>query len=326
MSQETYVTINVFGRKPVPVKIGVINKTSGQPGPNVVNAEQELGEYNLPNYSAVWGRLLFEKDPKTKLDTAVLTGEIEFLPWGSPKGKIVEIRYLRNCSSISVEYQKEKKLGVRPDGKIEYPDDQAEIPLKIGFNKFKESTQKELILMLKYHGLNRTNGSRNPDKEHRRTTIETYIASEKVGVVASDIQNRQQAEKIVLEIRNNTQSLEIMGELFDVSTDKSDDYIFNQLIGFSQNPKEFLNILHIEAEKNKNLLYKGLDMGLIIMQSEDIQIMVGGAKDILMTNVAGDTVEERVEFITDNQFNAEYHFALKRLAAQIEIYKEAVLQ
>lgn len=308
--EDTIYTINVFGKKPEQVQVGFINKTSGQPEGNSVIATQELGEVAIPNYSTAWGKLKKGTDKK-------LTGDIEFLPWGSPAGELIEIRHLRNCPSLSIEFQKEKKLVVT--------NDQAEISLKIGHNKFKYSTQKLLIEMLKHHGLNRSNGSRNP--ENKMTRFETFIASEKTGMVASEIQRRQLAEGIVLEANNKPANLEIMAKMFDIDTNDSDEVIFNKLISYSQNPKQFLEILKKHADKYKALLTKALEVELIDLGTEDtVTIVIGGAKDILMTGIEGEKIEDRIEYITDHITEAQIYHALNRLSGELERYKSAVLQ
>ncbi len=315
--QKSYFTISVFGTPPVEVQIGTINKTSGQPNANSQRAFQELGEYSLPNYSTSWGILKKEK--------GILTGDIDFLPWGDPKGEQIELRMLRNCSSISLEYQRFKNIGFK-EGKpfLGLEDDQAEIALKIGHNKFDEIIDKKLILMLKYHGLNRRNGSRNP--ANKRTTFETYQAGETQTSEVQFYENRQTAERIVMDVRTKSASLEILATLFDVDHDRADDLIFAEMMQWANEPNRFIEIWNGQTEKFKKLLTKSVDIGLISMESENVLLIVAGQKDILMTAVEGKNIDERIEYVTEEMLNPMYYYALERLERELERFNEAVLQ
>lgn len=308
-NESKYYVINVFGKKPQKVQVGTISKTSGQPNPGAVDATQELGEVAIPNYSTAWGKLALDKDKK-------LTGEITFLPWGHSEGRVIEIRFLRNCASISLEFQKEKKLVMQ--------DDQAEIVLKIGQNRFKQNEEREKILMLKHHGLNRSNGSRNP--ENRMTRFETYKMEENQAVKVSDIEIRQEAEKIVLAAKLKPERLEVLAKLFDVDHEQSDEVLFDTLINRSQNFRNFFQILKNYEDQYKAVLTGALDCELIYLNSEDAQIVIGGAKDILMSEVEGSNVDERMQYILDNLTEPMYYHALNRVAGELERFKTQVLQ
>lgn len=313
---KSYYIINVFGKKPVPVQVGTINKTSGQPNPGAVNATQEVGEINIPNFSRVWGKLEREKDKK-------LTGAIEFLPWGDPKGEIVRIRFVKNCSnSISVDYQEEKKI--LPN--LTDEDNDTEIRLKIGENKFEETTNKMKILLLKYHTLNRSNGSRNP--ENRITRFENYKAGEETGgFVASDMENRQRAERVVLDARAKLASLEILAILFGLSPEDNESTLFTQLAAKAQNPNEFFKVLQEHAALYRKSLVKANEIQLIDLGFEDVvTITIGGIKDTFLTGVEGANVDERIDYITDNMTEPMYYHALERLPGELERFADLVLE
>lgn len=307
MAANTFI-INVFGRKPVEVQVGTISKTSGLPDAGARRATQEVGEIGIPNYSTAWGKLLRDKDKK-------LTGEIGFLPWGHNDGEVIEIRHMKNCSSISMEFQKEKKLVLTKE--------ESEITLKIGQNKFRETVDKNLILLLKHHGLNRSNGSRNPD--NKLTRFETYKVEEKLGYEVSDIEMRQQAEKIVLHARS-TKTLETLAKLFGLSEDDSDEFLFKSLVNLAQNFKQFFTVLKEHADLYKNILTKAAEAGLIDLESEStVTIVIGGKKDVLMTDIEGDNADMRIDYITDNITEPMIYHALNRLAGELERYNSLVL-
>lgn len=310
MDQEGFYIINVFGRQSVEVAVGLIDKKSGLPKARAVKATQSIGEQTIPNWSTSWGILKKDKN-------GVLTGEIEFLPWGSQKGEQIQIRFLRNCSSISVEYQQLKKVIVT--------DDQAEITLKRGQNRFKHATQKGLIAMLEHHGLNRSNGSRNP--ENKVTRFETWKADERTNVLASEIEQRQKAEKVVLDARYKHEQIAILALFFDLNPEESGEDLFKKLINYSQNFVNFFTVMEGHAGKYKANLIEAYEIQLIDLNSEDVvTIVIGGKKDILMTDVEGDNVDERIDFITDNITEPQYYHALNRLVGELSRYKETVLQ
>lgn len=309
MEQESFYTINVLGKKPVEVQVGLIDKKSEQPAPGWQMATQELGELAIPNYSRAWGKLLMGTDKKPN-------GEIKFLPWGDPDGRVLRIRHLKNCQSISMDYQIEKKLVPA--------EDESEIFLKVGYNKFNNTTQKELVLLLKHHALNRSNGSKDPAIKLVR--FETWAANEMVNVKASEIELKHRAEQIVLDVHTKVDALHLMAKVFDIDTDQPEEKIFNKLIQYAQEPKVFLDILAKAAEVHKKVLTRAAEIELIDISSEDVKIIIGGAKDILLTGVEGNNIDERIEFITDNFTQPMYYHALNRLSGELERFKEVSLQ
>ena len=310
-SENKFYTIQVQGPKPANISIGFIDSLSGQPKEGAMDATQTVGETTIPNYSSVWGKL--EKDKKGEL-----TGSLVFYDWGDERGELVEIRYMKNSASISLEFQKFKKQVLA--------DQNAEITVKIGLNKFDRIRDKRLVELLEHHSYNSSNKSRDP--ENHFVLFSDYAAEEKLKFKATDIERRQEAENIVLSARHNTADLKVIGKIFEKNTDQADDYLFNDLIKLTQNYKAFFTVLETYAKKFKEVLLKSKEAGLIEYRLNDNTIMLvkDGHRDIFLDNIEAATEEDAVEYLTDNITRATYFYKLDQLSIAYNTYVNQVLQ
>lgn len=304
-----YYTIEVLGKAPAAAQVGFIDKVTGQPqNSSIHNVILSVGETTIPNYSTAWG--ILKRDAQKKLN-----GEIEFLNWGDPKGEQIQIRYLPNCNSVSMEYQKEKKL--------EPSHEDSEISVMIGQNKYDEVEEKYLVMLIKHHGLNQDNKSRNP--RNNFVLFKQVDVAEGLDAQAMDVEKSIEAQQMVIATRDNEEKLYVMAKIFEIDPDLPDSYIFKQLIAQAQNYKNFFRILEHYAKRYKENLIRAKELNILDFTAEDaVVIVVNSKKDVLLNDVTGKDADEKIEWITDHIHEPLVFYALDRLGNVLQDYAENI--
>jgi hypothetical protein len=297
----------VLGKEPAQVMIGHIDPLTGQPKGGSWTATQSVGETAIPNYSTAWGI-------ETKGADGKLTGEIEFLQWGDQKGGQIRLRYLPSCPSLSLNYQIEKKMDVE--------DEDTEIVVAIGLNKYSEVEDKWLVQMLKHHGLNKSNKSRNP--RHNFVMFKDYDPAQELKFEANDIERRQEAERIVLDARDNEEALRVLAEIFEMDPEVPEKYLLKQLLAVTQNHVHFFKVMEAFTKQYGDVLAKAKEVGLIDFTPDGISVMMGGTKEPLLSGLdvegyKGKKSEDKAAYLLDHITEPLVYHGLQRL---VEVFNE----
>jgi len=238
-------------------------------------------------------------------------GNLEFLKWGDNKlgAQAIEIRLLPISQSLDYEYQRSvQKIEVRVE------EDQAQIELKPGENKFDPNTEALKIQMLKVHPQNRDSISKNPDP-----TIKgyTYYEVSDEQVDKAFVKNKEAsivAGNFVVGLSAKPQQLKNLFEIFkgysvefgDINRLSNDTDIYSALLKFAEIPGQFgllINRYKTDLQDKFELAksYKALDLtkdGFIAMvidnKKEIIWEKAEGKGDAMIEWVLENFVEEAV--------------------------------
>lgn len=309
---ELYYTIKVGDVESLSIQVGTLNKTTGEPAAGWVPGIAPKGVLSIPNYSKIWA--------KQEKKNGKLTGEITPLPWGADGGMVVELRYIQSCRSIDKQYQDELKI--KPS-----EEEDSEIELDYGLNEFDEKVYPMKCLMLKLHGFNGSNTSRNPQG---KVVFTTYEPEKQMNIQASFIQLRQQGENMVVDARYKPKKLRALASLFEMDVKQLDEILFNQLLEYTQKPDVFWNVINLNKKKFEVTLKKSRDLGIIDLSLPNIvQLVKNEAKDYLINSeykIEGDTDKEKIEFMLGNMIEPEIFDGLNRLYNELQQYETAELQ
>lgn len=316
----------IAGRKePATALQGQLDKKSGMPTANVNKVSLPVGRILVINYSRVWGRRVIEPQTSTTGKSTTVSpqsvavtdpkyrGRIEFLEYGQEGGEMIEIRYLRNSSSLDKQYQEVVQ-------KIKPTDEDAFIILQQGMNDFNETTDALLIQMLKHHSL--MHGSISRDTTMTDYDMVVYDAEQRNKSRIQKVNIRNTAEGYVLDAANNKGKTFILASLFNIDTQTQDDIIIEKLLDrATEFPERFVEVINQYQKKAHILLQDADDAGVIDIEPQGaIQIVdLKGGKDILIRNAEGRGVE-KIKFVVGNSItDAETFIALTKLE---ETFKE----
>lgn len=149
--------------RPESVEIGVLEKGSGQTVITGQTAKRmhKRADIGIPNYTDAWGaRTIDGKIPENRVEVTdpKYKGQIKFFKWGDPRGYLIPCRYLKEYSTLDVQYQ--DRLGakdtIREDTDVFY------LTMQSGDNIYDPETDPMLVQMLRIHYLNENSESRSP--------------------------------------------------------------------------------------------------------------------------------------------------------------------
>jgi hypothetical protein len=307
MSSKKFFTVVVPG-KAAPVQFGFLDD-EGKPKGDVRDGHIEVGEIAVPNYSVVWANQV--KDKKTGL----ITGDLDFYEWGDPRGYQVEIRYLKNCRSLDMEFQRDIK-------KLKGRDEDAEIPLFVGLNDYDPIKDAFLVEMVKYHYQNGSNKSRNPQA---KIAFETYDADKITKKQVTDMERRQAAERIVLAARENNEALEVLAVLFDIDPRKQPDILFRELVAFTESYEHFHKVIDYKRERYEEIALKAKELELIDVEPDNaIWVYKNGGREMLIGDIEHGA-DDKLSYVLLNYYKPEFFTPLVTLEALYTEYEKAVL-
>lgn len=314
---EGYV-IHVGQHAPEKVIIAYPNK-DGNPKGDIFETHRQVGSYLIINRARVWarrvgidGKLPGKGDVEEVLEVTDLRykGNLEFLKWGDNKigAQAIEIRLLPISATLDYEYQRSvQKIEVRVE------EDQAQIELKPGENKFDPKTEALKIQMLKVHPQNRDSVSKNPDPSIKGYTY--YEVSDEL-VDKSFVKNKEAAlvaGTFVTSIAGKPQSLKNLLEIFkgynvefgDVNHLSTDTDIYTALLKFADIPGEF----GAQINRYKEDLYKTFELAksykaLDLTKDGYIALMIDNKKEIVWEKAEGKG-DKMIEWVLEN-FVDEY--------------------
>lgn len=304
-----YSTYELPGR-PAKVQVGTLGE-DGKPVGTPVDAFIYLGGTGINNYSTAWGKQGRDK-------AGLINGDIVFLKWGDPKGYQIEIRYLPNCSSIDLEFQRDvKKL-------LKLQDKDSEIPMVVGLNDFDKIRDKVKILMLDHHYLNGSNVSRPPNMP---IAFYNYDPKAKTAALTSERQLKRDAEDIVMACEFDDRSLQILATLFRIDIKQQDDVIYAELLESSDNFLHFLEVIDLYRKEYEGKLIKAKELGLIDYGIGNGLYLNKGddKKETLLENVDSGKFKMQ-DFILKFYYKPLYYKAIEAVDFALTNYTESVLE
>jgi hypothetical protein len=305
--------IHVGQHAPETVIIAQPNK-EGNPKGDAFETAKQVGSYLIINRARVWCRrvLTSGKLPTKDGEEEVLEvtdtrykGDLEFLKWGTNKlgAQAIEVRFLPISRSLDYDYQRTvQKIEVRVE------EDQAQIELKPGENKFNYDTEALKIQMLKVHPQNRDSVYKNPDPTLKGYTYYevTDAQVDKAFVKAKEASIT--AGRFVVDISSKPQQLRNLLEIFkkygvdfkDVNILSNDTDIYTALLKYADTPGEFGQ----QVQRYKAELYEKFELAksykaLDLTKDGFIALTVKNKKDLVFENAEGKG-DKMIEWVLDN--------------------------
>jgi hypothetical protein len=305
---------------------------NGNPKGDVFETYKQMGSYLLMNRCRVWcrrvgtdGKLPKNKDTQAEEVLEVTDtrykGNLEFLNWGDNKlgAQAIEIRFLPISQTLDYEYQNSvQKIQIRVE------EDQAQIELKPGENKFDTEKEALKVQMIKVHPQNRDSKSKNPDPMIKGYTYyevsdeqvdKTFVKNKEAGIIAGrfvvDLSAHPQRLKNLLEIfKGYDADNEILKDVNHLSNDTD---VYSALLKFADVPGTFGQLVNRYKQELQDKFelaksYKALDL----TKNGSIAMTVDNKKDLVWDNAEGkgDAMIEWVmeNFLKEDVYERTQHF------------------
>lgn len=311
--------IHVGQHAPEKVIIAQPNK-DGNPKGDAFETFKQVGSYLIINRARVWARRV-DKDGKLPItadkNEEVLEvtdirykGKLEFLPWGSNKtgAQAIEIRLLPISQSLDYEYQRSvQKIEVRVE------EDQAQIDLKPGENKFDFDRDALKIQMLQVHPQNRDSKSKNPDPNLKGYTY--YEVSDEQ-VDKAFVKNKEAsitAGNFIVGLSSKPQALRNLLGIFqgynvdfgDVNHLSNDTDVYSALLKFAEIPGQFGLLVNRYKEEVMDMFAKAKSYKAIDLTKDGfIALEVNNKKELVWEKVEGKG-EGMIETVLANLFEPD---------------------
>lgn len=314
---EKYFTIIAGRKEPAKVLQGTLNKTTGLPDPNAQKVAVVVGQILIPNYSRVWAKRIISNPPAgvKKNDYISVShkdyrGEIEFLEYGEPGGEEIDIRFLPNSGSLDKLYQDTvQKLLVQQEDAV--------IMLMQGVNNFDPKTQSMKIQMLKHHGLNRDNKSRNPlniDWDFFEYNSASHRADK---VKALEVQAL--ANEYVINAKNDNKKLQILAEIFRIDTMTQNEDIVDMLADKAKdNPALFIKTITDYQHAMTILLSDGVKDGMIKITKEGrLSVVTENGEERIIDGIEGEGRDKIAWLVSKALVDPSIFASLKEVDKQL---------
>jgi hypothetical protein len=297
MSQEKYFSIIVQGKQSSEAEEGEFNKTTGMPAGQTVKVKVQVGSVSIPNFSRVWAKRL--RDKKTE----VLTGEIQFLKWGTAGGEMVQMRYLEGVPSLDKQFQ---KTVLKIELSEEELNEAAYIDLNIGVNDFASDVDPLFIEFIKHHTYNEDNESRKPTNTNAIFAI--YNAEKITKNKVEEMRQKQRAQNYIIAAEGETDRLIVLANMFELDPKLQNEVLFNQLLEIlEEEPKRVLDVVKHHETKFRTLLNSLQDEGVIVEHEDDLVEVIDNKRDFLYKGIdQKDKVGYLVNNLTDPTVFAVY--------------------
>jgi len=316
---EGYV-IHVGQHAPEKVVIAHPNK-DGNPKGDAFETYRQVGSYLIINRARVWARRVgtdgkLPNNATSGVEEALevtdvrYKGNLEFLKWGENKlgAQAIEVRLLPISATLDYEYQRSvQKIEVRVE------EDQAQIELKPGENKFNPNTEALKIQFLKVHPQNRDSISKNPDPNIKGYTY--YEVSDEQ-VDKAFVKNKEAAlvsGQFVVGLSSKPQSLRNLLEIFkgygvefgDVNNLSNPTDIYSALLKFADIPGEFgAQINRYKTELQETFDYAKSFKAIDLTKDGFIALRVDNKSEIIWEKVPAKG-DKMIDWVIEN-FADEY--------------------
>jgi hypothetical protein len=322
MANKKFYTIIAGSKDPKPVEFGKLNKTTGMPQGETTKAFMAVGAILVLNFSRAWGKRVLPTGVKAKNEGSIQAtdpnyrGEIEFLKWGASGGELIEIRYLKNSTSLDKQYQDVVQ-------KLKPTDEDVYVILRHGDNEFDEEREPQKARFLQVCAYNRDSVYKDPtiwDWDFFESTDEADAVTKR-----SDLLTRNLASNTVLEASNET--LAVLATIFGEDARKLDKRLSEILVDKAEkDPKEFL----AQIDRYKN------NAGLKLRDAMEQQLIdVTGTKGIGYTGkdglpkelpTEGSTGAAKLEWVIANLLSPEVFEMVSEVIAATEKHTAALAE
>lgn len=329
---QKYFTIIAGRKEPATALQGTLDKKTGMPTPNTNKVLLPVGRILVPNYSRVWGRRVIDPQTSTTGKSTTVSppsvavsdpkyrGKIEFLEYGAEGGEMIEIRYLRNSSSLDKQYQDTVQ-------KIKPTDEDAFIALQQGINDFSEATEALLIQFLTHHSLMHESISR--DNTMTDYDMVVYDAGKRNKSRIEKVVIKNTAEGYVLDAAGNKEKTHILASIFNIDTQLQDDIIVEKLLDRANEFSErFVEAINQYQKKAHILLQDADDAGVIDIEPQGAIHIVDlkGGKDILISNVDSRGIEKIKQVVANSIIDLPTFTALDKLDKTLKEFRKQTVK
>lgn len=317
----------VVGReRPAEALVSQVKKDGTPVGEDQMKRFIPVGTHMMINQTAVWGRRVIdgkaEKDGKAvELNTVGYNGELEFLPYGDPKGYLITTRFLKQSRSLDVDYQNQiQKLKVdwekgSNDQSAKLTFEAAMLIFNAGENKYDDKKDSLLIQHLKTHGQNRDSVYKNPAPEIMGFTF--YEVTDDNVKTASIDKNEKSINVgvIVMEASNNPNDLQVLLEMVGVRPElegidklSKPKQVYDALLRFAvSNPNDFKSLIDNWKKKfsdavEKSKSYKALDL----TKDGHIALIVDNKPNLIFSDAEGKG-DKMIDWVLANCFKSEIY-------------------
>lgn len=276
-----------------------------------------VGVYGIPNHTMCWGKRVIDgKEPRDKIvdvEDPLYRGEIIPLKWGTQGGYPIKCRWVRGINSIDQLYQ-ELKLKVT----ISDTDDNAAlIQFGQGYNKYDETADKALILLLKVHYANEDSVYKSPDSESLMVSYREMKISENKTKAVQNIDSKFEAMTYINKASNDEKSIVNLYDIVKTETmsnvnrnDSADVFSSLKVYADSQ-PDVFIKKINDYKVGASNTIEKAKTFNLLDLTKEgDISILDNNKKEILLSNDSG---KYQVDWLLENLFTEESMNAILKI-------------
>jgi len=321
-----YYTILAGRKEPAKVLQGTLNKTTGLPDANAQKVAVVVGSIVVPNYSRPWARRIITGAPTVKKDDYIAVthkeyrGELEFLAYGTPGGEEIDIRFMRQSSSLDKMYQDTIQ-------KLQVQQEDAVLMFQQGINNFDPVTEKLKVEMLKHHGLNRDNKSRNPNNLDWDFTEYNSSAHKKDRVAAAQIAN--QANGYALEAKDNREKCQVLASIFRIDDKIQDEDIVDMLLEkATENPNDFIRYITDYQHRIAIMLHDGVKDEMIKITKDGKFILVAdtGEKMIFTPSDIEGEGRDKIAWVVQKSIESiAVHSKLKELDTELTALRKQLV-
>lgn len=310
MSKESKYIVFAGDERPAFVDTNFLEKGSGQTqfkegwtGGKIANRRGTCG---IPTTSENWGvRLINGKIPATPVDVkdANYKGEINFLPWGDPKGMLIMTRYLRGYNTLDYLYQ---NLVLNADANMSEDDasssDAFFLLLENGENEFDSIREPYLTMFVKNTAYNANSASKNP--QHISSMIREVNEEAARQVMTKSIDEKVEAMLMVkgasggnsyAKLRN---LFHIVGDLVNIEV--GDELLYEVLLNLADaQPVPFMDKVTSYKRSVSAIFGKANSYGVLDSTTDGVLVAGKDKKQIVAEGIPAKG-EDSVQWVFDN--------------------------
>lgn len=343
------INVGVGYQRPELIQRGVLEKKMGQSSiieqDFTFNKRQECW---FPNITEAWGvrvingsvrnkdgkelipfKDIKENEPFTKIDVKdpEYRGQVTFLPWGDSRGQMVVCRYLKQYSTIDLNYQNivleaERNLNENDESVLEFKF----IQLLSGETDFDETKNEYLVQHLKIHDYNRSSTYKNPNIHVDYMFEEKKVGnSSTIGDVAID--KKFDCFKLVNDVSSDNtgaQLKNLYNTLFSIAEKNiKEDQLFSYLKSLAdKDPEGFYQLVNDHKRSISDLTMEAQAHDGFLDTTTDGVIKAGsGVKKKELATGLNCKGEDMLQWLYDNPFHPtsiQVCFDLKKLTEKLK--------
>lgn len=325
--------IHVGHHAPSKVIVATPDRNTGMPTGDPIEVYKSPGVVQLINRARVWARrvqpdgklpVLNGTEQPLEVNDPRYRGTLEFLKWGDMKvgAQAIEIRYLKQSSSLDYDYQRViQKIETKVEDGTDF------IYLNPGENKFDDQKEALLVQLLKVYPQNRESVSKNPDPQFKgytyveitnesrnKSLVEQEEKALDAGILIKNMSTKPVYLRNLLDVIQSSGSENENPILQSVNHLSTDGQIYESLLFFAKaNPTGLMAHINSHKERIKDRLsyaesFKALDD----TKAGFVAINVNGTPEIIWIDVP-EKGKKWLEWVLDNWMTEEVYMGTKKL-------------